>query len=72
MRGGQESVHGAVSGCIVTKPALGSNAERKYAVKSLDFSRLFLCRKPIDKPQFIGYNIIDESYPLAFISVADT
>ncbi|MBQ8841749.1 MAG: hypothetical protein IJZ65_03875, partial [Ruminiclostridium sp.] len=34
---GQESVHGAVSGCIVTRPAVGRNAERKY-----DYQELYL------------------------------
>ena len=71
MRGGQESVHGAVSGCIVTRPAVGRNAERKYDYQELYLIvQLFLIC--IDKIRFIGYNISDESYPLAFVSVADT
>ena len=60
MRGGQESVHGAVSGCIVTRPAVGRNAERKYDYQELYLIvRLFLIC--IDKIDFVVYNYYKSS-----------
>lgn len=40
---GQDSVHGAYGGCIITKPVLDSNVERKYAKKWFCFAGLFFC-----------------------------
>ncbi len=60
-----------MNGFITTQTCIGRNAERKYDYQELYLIvRLFLIC--IDKIRFIGYNVNDESYPLAFVSVADT
>ena len=55
-RMGQDSVHGAYGGCIITKPVLDSNVERKYA-KRFDKNRLFF----IDEIALKSYNMYDDS-----------